>query len=58
MAHVGVEFAVALDQRREPVGIVVERSGELADFVLGEMRRKRFGFAGLAQRADALRQDR
>jgi hypothetical protein len=43
VADVGVELAVALDHFGEARRIVVERLGELADFVAGEMRTQEFG---------------
>ena len=53
MTDIGIEFAVALDQRGELVVVVVQRGGQLADFVVGEMRPQRLGLAGPAHRLHA-----
>ena len=43
MADVGVEFAVALHHFGQARGVVVQRPGQLADLVIGEVDRQRLG---------------
>ena len=43
MADVGIELAVALDQGGHAFGVIVQRCRQLANLVLGEVRRQLFG---------------
>ncbi len=48
VADVGIELAVALDHFGQAVGIIIQRLGQLADFVVCEVRRQRLRLAGAA----------
>ena len=53
VADVGVELAVALHDFGQARGVVVERRGQLADFVVGEMRGQRVRVARCGRTASA-----
>ena len=48
VADIGIELAVALDHLGQPPRVVVQRLGQLADLVVGEVRRQRLKVAAAA----------
>ena len=54
MADVGVELAVALHDFGQAHRVIVQRAGQLPDFVVGEMRGERFGLRAAAGPSQAV----
>ncbi|MGF6710474.1 hypothetical protein QFZ41_001438 [Luteibacter sp. W1I16] len=56
VAHVGIEFAIALDHRGQPHGVFVQRDGQLTHLVVGKMGSQGLGLAHAPEVAQAARQ--